>query len=209
MQLTVNVIDDGEPIPPRYAFGAPDPEEHISLSDNRNPGIEWEALPEGTRSLALLCVDPDAPGDPTDANQEGRELSADLERTNFYHWVMADIPPGAGSIDEGAVADGITPRGKQNPPGPDGSRQGVNSYTQWFKGDADMEGLYLGYDGPCPPWNDARLHHYHFRLLALDLARLDVDGDFDGAEVEAALEGHVLAEAQVIGTYTLNPRLTS
>ncbi|HET8551247.1 MAG TPA: YbhB/YbcL family Raf kinase inhibitor-like protein [Gammaproteobacteria bacterium] len=207
MKLTVTGIEDGRPIPERYAFAAPDPESHIHLSDNRNPGVEWSSLPEGTRSLVLLCVDPDAPSDPTDANKEGREISADLKRTNFYHWVMVDIPPGAGRIDEGAVADGITPHGKRNPGGPDGARHGLNNYTQWFDGDHDMEGQYFGYDGPCPPWNDSIVHHYQFRLLATDLARCPVDGAFDGGQVEAALKGHVLGEAKVVGTYTLNPAL--
>jgi Raf kinase inhibitor-like YbhB/YbcL family protein len=172
-----------------------------------NPGIEWSSLPEGARSLVLVCVDPDAPSDPTDANQEGREIAPDLKRMNFYHWVMVDIPPGDGSIDAGGVADGITPRGKRNPPGPSGSRQGLNSYTQWFNGDADMEGLYFGYDGPCPPWNDTRVHHYHFRLLATDLPQCPVAESFDGAAVLEAIEGHVLDEAEVVGTYTLNPDL--
>ncbi|HET6724610.1 MAG TPA: YbhB/YbcL family Raf kinase inhibitor-like protein [Gammaproteobacteria bacterium] len=208
MKLTLSGIDAGQPIPERYAFGAPDASEHIRLSDNRNPGVEWSSLPEGTRSLVLLCIDPDAPSDPTDANQEGREIPADLARSEFYHWVMVDIPPEAGAIAEGAVSDGITPRGKRNPPGPPGSRQGLNNYTVWFKGDADMEGRYFGYDGPCPPWNDARVHHYHFRLLATDLPRCPVDGDFDGDEVRAAIEGHVLDEAEVVGTYTLNPELS-
>ena len=68
-----------------------------------------------------------------------------------------------------------------------------------------MGGQYFGYDGPCPPWNDELLHHYHFVLLATDLARCPVDGAFTGAQVRAAIEGHVLAEARLTGTYSLNP----
>ena len=71
----------------------------------------------------------------------------------------------------------------------------------------DMEGDYLGYDGPCPPWNDSIIHHYHFVLYATDLERCPVEGAFTGSEVEAALAGHVLAEARVVGTYALNPAL--
>jgi phosphatidylethanolamine-binding protein (PEBP) family uncharacterized protein len=44
-------------------------------------------------------------------------------------------------------------------------------------------GDYYGYDGPCPPWNDLRLHHYIFRLYALDVPRLDLQGRFGAAEV--------------------------
>ena len=96
-------------------------------------------------------------------------------------------------------------RGKQSPAGPAGARQGINDYTLWFGGDAAMGGQYFGYDGPCPPWNDELLHHYHFVLLATDLARCPVDGAFTGAQVRAAVEGHVLAEARLTGTYSLNP----
>jgi hypothetical protein len=97
------------------------------------------------------------------------------------------------------------PRGKQSPAGPPGSRQGLNDYTLWFAGDADMAGRYFGYEGPCPPWNDERLHHYHFALYAMDVARCPVEGTFTGQQVRAALAGHVLAEARLTGTYSLNP----
>jgi phosphatidylethanolamine-binding protein (PEBP) family uncharacterized protein len=68
-----------------------------------------------------------------------------------------------------------------------------------------MSGVYLGYDGPCPPWNDAIPHHYHFVLYATDLERCPVEAAFSGAEVEAAIAGHVLAESRVTGVYSLNP----
>lgn len=207
MKLTVTGIEPNQPIPESFAFAVPDPDSHIHLSGNRNPGIAWSALPEGTRSLALLCVDTDAPTKPDDANKEGREVPADLARTKFYHWVMVDIPPAVERIEEGSCSDGVTAHGKRNPPGPENARQGLNSYTDWFDGDADMDGKYFGYDGPCPPWNDTLVHHYHFRLLALDVPRCAVEGEFDGAAVEAAVEGHVLGQAEVTGTYTLNPVL--
>jgi phosphatidylethanolamine-binding protein (PEBP) family uncharacterized protein len=96
-------------------------------------------------------------------------------------------------------------RGKRTPVGPAGARQGLNDYTSWFAGDAEMGGEYFGYDGPCPPWNDELLHHYHFILYATDLDRCPVDGAFTAAEVRAAIAGHVLAEAKLTGTYSLNP----
>jgi len=70
-----------------------------------------------------------------------------------------------------------------------------------------MSGDYFGYDGPCPPWNDALLHHYVFTLYALSLDRVPVEGRFNAADVRKAIAGHVLAEAAITGTYTLNPRL--
>ena len=80
-------------------------------------------------------------------------------------------------------------------------------FRSWFATDADRSGLYFGYDGPFPPFNDSLVHHYVFTLYALDLARLAVDGNFDGQQVRQALAGHVLGAATLSGTYTLNRRL--
>ena len=68
-----------------------------------------------------------------------------------------------------------------------------------------MGGDYYGYDGPCPPWNDALPHRYVFTLYALDVPRLDVPHRFSGADVRSAMAGHILAQASVTGRYTLNP----
>ena len=87
----------------------------------------------------------------------------------------------------------------------DGGRHGVNDYTGWFAGDKEMAGDYYGYDGPCPPWNDAIVHHYTFTLYALDVTRLSVDGKFTGNDVRNAMRSHMLAAAKVSGRYTLNP----
>jgi len=150
-------------------------------------------------------VDTDVPTRPDDVNKAGRVVPAGLPRTDFHHWVMVDIPPTVQEIGAGACSDGIVARGKRTPAGPAGARQGLNDYTSWFAGDADMGGEYFGYDGPCPPWNDELLHHYHFVLYATDLDRCPVDGAFTAAEVRAAIAGHVLAEAKLTGTYSLNP----
>ena len=84
---------------------------------------------------------------------------------------------------------------------------GINSYTDWFAGDADMGGNYGGYDGPCPPWNDSIMHHYHFTVYALDVEALNLEGAFTGADALAAMKGHVLDQASHMGTYTMNPNL--
>jgi Raf kinase inhibitor-like YbhB/YbcL family protein len=206
MQLTSGDLSHQSRIPEAFAFGAPDERTHVRLSSNRNPGLSWTGVPAGARSFVLICVDPDVPTRPDDVNQEGRTVPASLPRTDFYHWTMVDISPTVTEIRAGACSDGITAHGKRNPPGPAGSRQGLNDYTGWFAGDPAMSGQYFGYDGPCPPWNDELLHHYHFVVYATDLARCPVDGAFTGAQVEAAIKGHVLAEARIIGTYSLNPR---
>jgi Raf kinase inhibitor-like YbhB/YbcL family protein len=131
------------------------------------------------------------------------EIPNDQPRADFVHWVMIDIPPEVCVIEAGSASDGITAKGKQNPPGPEGSRQGLNDYTGWFAGDAQMGGDYYGYDGPYPPFNDQRVHRYFFRLFALDTDKLDLPQRFTAADVLKAMKTHVLAEAAVHGTYTL------
>lgn len=100
-------------------------------------------------------------------------------------------------------------RGKPGPevPNEPGMRQGINDYTHWFKGDPDMEGVYFGYDGPCPPWNDDRIHRYIFTLYALDIDRGPLEGKFTGLQARSALRGHILTEARLTGTHTLDPAL--
>jgi Raf kinase inhibitor-like YbhB/YbcL family protein len=207
VKLMSSSFGHNQRIPEQFAFGAPDPVMHLRLSLNRNPHLRWSGAPSSTKSLVLVCVDSDVPTRADDVNQEGRSVPATLPRTQFHHWVVVDIPPSVSEIREGACSDGIVARGKQAPAGPTGSRQGLNDYTSWFSADKDMGGQYLGYDGPCPPWNDELLHHYHFVLYATDLARCPVEGSFTGQQVEQAIAGHVLAEARLTGTYSLNPAL--
>ena len=90
---------------------------------------------------------------------------------------------------------------------PLGARQGVNSYTSWFASDHDMSGDYFGYDGPCPPWNDALVHRYVFTLYALDVATLGLQGSFTGEDALRAIQKHVLAQASLTGTYIAQPGL--
>jgi len=208
MKLSIPSFPDGGPIPGRFAFCVMAPAEagHVALAPNRNPHLVWDEVPEGTRSLALILHDPDVPSVGDDVNREGRSVPADLPRVDFFHWVLADILPHVREIPEGEDSDGVTPRGKPTGASPLGLR-GRNDYTAWFSGDAEMGGVYGGYDGPCPPWNDERLHHYHFTLYALDVPTLGLTGDFGGGEVRNAMTGHILAESSWVGTYTLNPRL--
>lgn len=207
MKLWSHSFADCAPIPDEFAFCKVDPVTHATFSGNRNPHLAWADLPAGTRSLAILCHDPDVPSVGDKVNREGVTVPADLARVDFFHWVLFDLDAGVSGIEAGSFCDGVTARGKDGPTGPQGTRQGINDYTGWFAGDADMEGDYYGYDGPCPPWNDERLHHYVFTLYALDVPRLAVEGRVDGHAVRAALQGHVLAQAAWTGTFTLNPAL--
>lgn len=207
MKLWSDSFRDGEAIPAEYAFARIDPRHHVALSSNRNPHLAWWDLPEGSRSIVVLCHDYDAPSKPDDVNHPDREVPTTLPRIDFFHWVLVDVPLHVTSIAAGEFSHGVTPRGKGGPEAPHGARHGLNDYTQWFAGDHDMEGEYYGYDGPCPPWNDALIHRYQFTVHAVDLEQLPLTGRFTGPQVLAALQGHVLARAMIIGSYSLNPRL--
>ena len=202
MRLTSTSFDNGQALPVALAAGKAD-----GFSANRNPQLAWEDVPAGTASFVLLCVDPDVPTVAEMVGAEGVVIPVEQPRCEFSHWVMVDIPASVRQIAEGACSDGFVVGGKQAPAGPEGARQGINDYTGWFAGHAQMGGTYRGYDGAYPPANDARVHRYFFRLFALDLARLPVEGDFSAAQVHAAMQGHVLAEAAIHATYSLNPAL--
>ena len=122
---------------------------------------------------------------------------------------MADIPVEVREIAAGSASDGISKRGKRNPGGPQGAKHGLNDYTGWFANDADMAGDYRGYDGPYPPPNDLRTHRYFFRLFALNVPSLDLPERFSAGDVQRAMQSHVLAEALVVGTYSLHPKAGS
>lgn len=205
MRLTSSALHNHKPIPAAYAFGAPDLEQHVVLSANLNPPLAWSGLPEGTLSLALICRDLDVPTRADDVNQEDRSVPADLPRADFYHWILVDLPPKPARIEEGEFSNGVTPHGKPGPEGPRGTRQGINNYREWFANDPAMAGDYFGYDGPCPPWNDSIVHRYVFTLYALDVARCPVEGRFTGPEALAAMAEHVLGQASITCTYSLNP----
>lgn len=211
MEITSDSFAHQMPIPEEFAFGKKDPVNHFAFSQNRNPPLIWSDLPEGTGSLVLICVDPDVPTDPTNVNKEGAIIPDTMPRVEFHHWVMVDIPPACAGIEAGECSREVTTGGKQNPQNPAGAptaRQGVNDFTNWFAGDETMGGVYRGYDGPAPPWNDERVHTYHFKLYAIDLERCPVEGDFTAPDVLAKIAGHILAEATHTGKYTLNPDLT-
>jgi Raf kinase inhibitor-like YbhB/YbcL family protein len=207
MRLNSNSFVDGQKIPGEFAFAIPDVAHHVSLGRNRNPHFTWSEIPEGVKSFALVCVDPDAPSVGNDVNQADRSVPASLPRADFFHWVLVDLPARLREIADGEFSSEVTPRGKSGPSAPHGSRRGINDYTLWFDNDNDMRGDYFGYDGPCPPWNDERVHRYIFTLYALDIERLPLEGRFNGPTALAAMQGHILAQASLTGTYTLNPKL--
>ncbi|HWS40048.1 MAG TPA: YbhB/YbcL family Raf kinase inhibitor-like protein [Arenimonas sp.] len=202
MKLYSNSFSEGDAIPGSFAFaviGNP-----ITLSSNQNPHLAWSHAPLATKSFALSVIDPDVPSVGDDVNTAGKTVAASLARVDFCHWLLANLPAELNEIAAGSFSNAITVRGKKAA-GLFDSIQGINDYTGWFASDAEMSGQYHGYDGPCPPWNDERMHHYVFTLYALDVEKLDLPAHFTHAQFMAAIAPHTLATASLTGRYTLNP----
>jgi len=155
MKIESTAFQAGEPIPSRYS----------GESDDISPALSWSDLPNGTKQLALVCDDPDAPCPEP-----------------WVHWVIYNIPADIAGLGEGI-------KRQETPPAPAGAVQGANSWP------SDN----IGYRGPMPPPGHG-VHHYHFKLYALD-AELHLSSGLDKKELLAAIKGHVLAEAELVGTY--------
>ena len=217
MRLWSDSFTEGGLIAPACALARIDPLAHVQLSANRNPHLAWDDVPAGTQSLILFCHDADAPPPGSAINRDELTLPETLPRVDFYHWTLVDIPVAISAIAEGQFSELVTPHGKPGPLVPftikngieHQLRQGLNDYTSFFAHDPDMAGEYYGYDGPCPPWNDLRLHTYLFSMYALDVPRLALEGRFGGREARLAIRGHILDEAQTFAVYTLHPGLAA
>jgi len=96
-------------------------------------------------------------------------------RMTWVHWVLYNIPRATDGLPEGIAPDNLPP----------GTREGQNDWKR------------TGYGGPCPPIGR---HRYFHKLYALDTVLPDL-GTPTKAEVEKAMEGHVIANAELIGTY--------
>ena len=145
----------------------------------------------------LACIDPDVPTDRKALNAEG-EIPADQPRRDFVHWLIWDIDPQVCEVQKGqaAVGDENTGRRFAKPIG----IEAINDYTS-------ESHVHRGYDGPCPPGFDARMHGYEFRVFALDVKTLSLPDTARWAEVQQRMAPHVLASATIQGIYSLNPRL--
>ena len=101
----------------------------------------------------------------------------DAPAGTWVHWVMWDIPQ-----TTHALSQGVAKREQL----PDGSRQGRNSFGK------------VGYNGPCPP--AGQTHRYFFRVYALDM-KLELGAHADRGALDAAMNGHVLAQGEYMGTF--------
>jgi Raf kinase inhibitor-like YbhB/YbcL family protein len=144
---------------PAFAAGAPIPKKYTCDGKDASPPLKWGGVPLGTRSLALICDDPDAPSG------------------TWVHWVIYAIPPATVDLPEGVPARATLSSG---------ARQGTNDFKR------------TGYGGPCPP--PGTPHHYVFRIYALDQAPALGPGATQ-ADLLRAMQGHVLSQGQLMGTY--------
>ncbi|AKU14404.1 BbsI [Azoarcus sp. CIB] len=205
MRLTSS-FGDNRRLPDRNAFAVVDAERRFRFGANRSPAFTWNEPPAGTRSFVLLCHDPDVPSRFEQINRDDIVIPESMPRVDFFHWVLVDLPAAYRGVAEGKFSDGVMPRGKPGPAARHGARHGLNDFTRGFAGDEHMAGLYFGYDGPCPPWNDERVHRYVFTLYAVDFDRCPLEGRFTGPDVLRTIEGHVLGQASLTARYSLNPR---
>ena len=201
-------INHGERVPEEHAFGVPDGSGGAAAEGgNRSPHLRWSGHPEGTQSFALIVFDPDVPADATDVNQEGKTLPEDAPRADFAHWLLVDIPADVTELPEGAGLD--RDRRRRQGPGAHRARRRRRQQLHRLPRRRPRHGAAptAHYDGPFPPFNDERLHHYHFVVHALDVPSLELEGEFKLDDVRAAIEGHVLDQGELVATYTLYEEL--
>lgn len=208
MALESTSVAHGQPIDVEHAVATPTADGRAEMAGaDRSPHLRWTGEPDDTRSFAISVVDPDVPADRTRMGVEGLSLGDDEPRVEFAHWLVVDLPPDVHELPEGAGGEGFEAHGR--PPGPTtvGGLQGENGYRGLFEGNTDLEGTYGGWNGPFPPWNDEHVHRYVTTVYALDVDSLGLEVGFDLEAFRRAIEGHVLATAEIVPTYTLNPSL--
>jgi Raf kinase inhibitor-like YbhB/YbcL family protein len=147
---------------PSFVQGGAIPAKHTCEGKDVSPELRWSDLPPGTKSLALIVDDPDAP-DPK------------APRMTWVHWVLYNLPP-----DSTRLPEGVAPKAL-----PKGTGEGMTDFRR------------PGYGGPCPPIGR---HRYFFKLYALDTLLPDLKLPAKQALL-AAMEGHILAQAELMGTY--------
>ena len=149
IEMTSSAFEHGGTIPKQYTCDGEDV----------SPPLQWGAVPEGTKSLAVISDDPDAP------------------MGTWVHWVVFNIPPEATELPENVPPDSVLPNR---------AVQGTNDFHR------------IGYGGPCPP---SGTHRYFFKIYALDTT-MDLDSGATKAEIEDAMDGHILDEGELAGKYS-------
>lgn len=197
LTVTSASFKDGERLGSKNAFCAPDGKGKTRDGGNTSPDIAWSGAPEGTKSYALIVVDGDVPADFDNANKEGKVIEESAARQDFIHWVLVNIPASVTTLPEG-IGKGVmnTTTGKVEYMG----WPGINDYASFMKDKPQQ--AFIGYDGPCPPWNDQRTHRYRFVVYALDVEKSVYLSLFNGRNALDAIDKHILAKGELVGTYS-------
>ena len=130
---------------------------------NHSPQLSWDSMPEGTKSLAIMVTDYDAP-------------SPGVHLFTASHWVLYNIQVNVHSLDKGISAAQLKSLG------------------------IDVGKNYAGkhvYTGPRPPFG---VHHYYFRIYALDFSHLFLAND-NRDELYTAMKGHILGYGELVGRF--------
>ncbi len=138
-----------------FEAGCAIPRRFTGEGEDISPSLAIQDVPKGTREIALICDDPDAP-----------------TSEPWVHWVLYKLPGRTQSLAEGKTGGGL---------------EGKNSWGS------------VGYRGPLPPPGHGT-HHYRFRAYALD-ARLEPRNEINRRQLIEAMQGHILAECELTGTY--------
>lgn len=156
---------------PAFKNGETVPQQHTGVGQDQSPPLVWSDVPRETQSFALICDDPDAP-----SRMRPRPEGP------WVHWVIYNIPASERQLPEAVEALSELPFG---------SVQGQNDFGTPGN---------IGYRGPMPPIGSGP-HRYFFKLYALD-QKLDL-GPKDASKqtLLAAMHGHVLAEAELMGVF--------
>jgi Raf kinase inhibitor-like YbhB/YbcL family protein len=149
LTITSSAFKAGAAIPAAYSCDGAD----------QSPALSWSGMPPGTKRVALILDDPDAPAG------------------TWVHWVVYDLPADAMQLQAGVVKAETLPNA---------AKQGLNDFRK------------IGYNGPCPP--PGKPHRYTFRLYALDRPT-GLPPRASKAQVLRAIDGHVVAQAELVGTY--------
>lgn len=148
IEVTSTAIEEGGMIPRKYTADG----------ENVSPPLAWTGVPDGTKSIALLNDDPDAPvGD-------------------WVHWIIFNMNASTAGLPEGVTDHEIISSG---------AKLGKNDFGS------------LGYGGPAPPHGT---HRYYFKIYALDTL-LNLESGAKKPQLLKAMEGHILAEGQLMGKY--------
>lgn len=152
---------------PSFSENGNIPAKYTCEGQDISPPLSWSGVPAGTKSLALIVDDPDAP-DPR------------APKMTWVHWVLYNLPPSSNGLPEGVSKSAL----------PQGTLEGTNDWKR------------TGYGGPCPPIGR---HRYFFKLYALDTVLPNL-GNPTKKQLEDGMKGHILAQAELVGTYEKGKR---